>query len=51
MVTIQDVLERFFQGEMVWEMLIIMQKYASLIKLFPPPLFPFLTLFSKYMAG
>jgi hypothetical protein len=44
-------LERYFQGEMVWGMLIIMQKYASLIKLFLPPLFPFLTLFTKYMVS
>jgi hypothetical protein len=44
-------LERYFQGEMVWGILIIMQKYASVIKLFPSPLFPFLTLFTKYMAG
>ncbi len=51
MVMIHDVLERYFQGEMVLGMLIIMQKYAPLIKLFLPPLFPFLTLFSKYMFG
>ncbi len=51
MVMIEDLLERYFQGEMVWGILIIMQKYASLIKLFLPPLFPFLTLFTKYMAG
>ncbi len=48
---IEEFLERYFQGEMVWGILIIMQKYASLIKLFSPPLFPSLTLFTKYMAG